>query len=144
MKSYSYRGHKIVPKLDFGSQPGKGWIVSDAKGYTNAAPGATWFKTITRAKFAIDVLVAIGGEEQAQIFWEIMQPNTWKVGQKDPDFQYGGGEGSMSHGRFSATVKGGVIVEVKTKPLEVHVDIIRALRKLGIKLRNVIALYPAK
>lgn len=144
LRTYSYRGHKIVTKRDHGANPPKnpGWVVCDNNAYCNVAPGATWFHTLKSARRAIDVLIAIEGEKNANLFWEVIQPNTWAVGQKEND--YGAAdEGSMSHGRFSAKIKGGVIVSITVKPLEVPARIVKALRKIGVTLPNIVAVIPA-
>lgn len=62
-----YRGFTIEPKRDFeptsfyvdGGFTKIGYVV--VKDSCNAMPGATWFRTIERAKEAVDVL--IGGQE---------------------------------------------------------------------------------
>jgi hypothetical protein len=72
-----YRGYKIMPKQDFGSQPflikgewvKSGFNVIDKNG-CNAMPGATWFRTTIDAKEAIDALIL--SRDNAEIFWLIM------------------------------------------------------------------------
>lgn len=80
-RTYFYRGHQIKPKLDFGPGRGylsngkwikKGWVV--VKDHCNVMPGACWFQTIKKAKHGIDVLIQVGGEQNSEAFWEIMQP----------------------------------------------------------------------
>lgn len=95
-KTYTYRGHKIEPKRDFGSGKGhlidgkwvkKGWVV--VKSNCNVMPGACWFQTIKEAKHGIDVLIQVGGEKNSGAFWDIMHPFDYEVGKLAPDHTKG-------------------------------------------------------
>ena len=125
--STPYRGYSIKAKLDF---PKGGFLVNGrkiTKGYVavkdgcNAMPGATWFKTVPEAKQAIDVLIAVGGEENSGLFWEIIQPFGMWPGDKDRDS--GGsmivGQVATDCGRFHATSECGRVVSRTAKPLAI-------------------------
>jgi hypothetical protein len=111
-----YRTLFIVPKRDFGGQPHlikgkmvmKGWVVTD--GLCNVMPGATWFQTKQRARFAIDVLIAVRGD--AEMFWEIIQPFQITPGDKKEDFPGHATNGNESKGKHYAKWKDGVCFEV--------------------------------
>jgi hypothetical protein len=113
MKTYSYRNHKIEPKMDFGPHGylsdgkviKKGWVV--VKDCCNIMPGATWFASVSEAKNAIDVLLKVKGN--ARHFWEIMQPFKYKrVGQK-ADIQHG----ETVCGRFRAVIQNFKVVRLE-------------------------------
>lgn len=113
-KAVRYRTLFIVPKRDFGANgfliKGKivksGWIVTD--GNCNVMPGATWFRTKQKAKFAIDVLIAVEGD--ADMFWEIIQPFKHTPGEKSGDSA--GANSTTTQGRHYAKYEGGTCVEV--------------------------------
>jgi hypothetical protein len=117
MKSYSYLGYKIETKRDHGSRPPKnpGWVVvGKYQGIycCNAMPGATWFHSLRSAREAICVLIAVEGEKNAGLFWEVLQPFGYKVGDKEGH----GCDSSITCGRYSATVKAGAVVKVSARP----------------------------
>lgn len=74
-----YAGFIIKPKRDFGStgfydaktrrNVKEGWVV--VKNGCNAMPGATWAHTKAQAKQLIDVLLAVGEDEQR--FWHLLR-----------------------------------------------------------------------
>ena len=75
-----HRGYRIAVKQDFGPEPPtvdgmpvmSGYVVLDQDG-DNAMPGATWFQTVKSAKHAIDVLIDVGGPENADQFWALLR-----------------------------------------------------------------------
>lgn len=115
-KAKRYRTLFIEPKRDFGTQGFlingkmvmKGWVVTD--GLCNVMPGATWFQTVKKAKFAIDVLIAVRGH--AGMFWEIMQRFEHTPGDRKEDFPGHPTNGNTTCGRHYAKYKDGVCIEV--------------------------------
>lgn len=55
-----------------------GYNVCDESGWINVMPGATWFRDIERARFACDILDAVGGDPK--LFW-----HAWRNGLVPPD-----------------------------------------------------------
>lgn len=105
MKIHSYHGYSIQLKRDFpkggalidGKIITRGWVV--IKNSCNIMPGATWFRSITKAKHAIDVFIKSGGD--ADLFWELMQPFEYThIGQVASIEK-----GEIEKGRFKAIIK---------------------------------------
>jgi hypothetical protein len=83
-----YRGYCIRLKDDFGPEPTyvdgmpclSGFIVTYGEGHphagANAMPAATWFQTVKAAKHATDVLIDVGGQENADEFWSMLRAET--------------------------------------------------------------------
>lgn len=75
-----HRGYRICVKQDFGPAPPivdgmpvmSGYVVLDQKG-DNAMPDQTWFQTVKSAKHGIDVLIDVGGPENADQFWALLR-----------------------------------------------------------------------
>jgi hypothetical protein len=119
-----YRTLLIEPKRDFGGQPHlingkmvmKGWVVTD--GTCNVMPGATWFTTVKRAKYAIDVLIAVQGN--AQMFWEIMQPFQHTPGDRDKSYISPALGADHKKGRHYAKYERDLCVEVGILKEEVY------------------------
>ena len=113
MKSYSYKGHTVQPKLDFtrdgywvhGKIITHGWVVCK-DGY-NVMPGATWFESIREAKEALNVLLRV--ECDAKRFWEAMQPKRYKLGQRVTERDC-----TVERGGFRAVIKNHRVVSVET------------------------------
>ena len=42
----------------------------------NAMPDSTWFQTVKAAKHGIDVLIDVGGEQNAEKFWALLRQET--------------------------------------------------------------------
>lgn len=61
----AHRGYTILRRefnegyLVDGHKVHEHYIVSDATGFLNMAPGAAWFQTVANAKLAIDDLIAV-------------------------------------------------------------------------------------
>lgn len=134
-----YRGFIIKPKLDFGSGGYliNGRVVTEGfvavKDGCNALPGATWGQTVERVQELIDVLIAVGGEENGELFWEIVQPWTEWPGDSCRD-----GDATVSRGRFRARVSGGVVRSVVIKPRVISMSRFMALRDLGRRRPNLL------
>ncbi len=114
MIEHRYKNWTIKPKLDFGSGfliDGKvvkdGWLaIHDTDG--NCMPGAAWFRTVGDAKTAIDIYERVGGD--AARFWECISPFGYQLGQHVSDIK----DGTVTKGRFSATIKNHTVVELKS------------------------------
>lgn len=117
-----YRGYLIKPSQDFGFRERKikGWVVT--KDGCNPMPGACGFEQHWEALDAIDVLEFVGGEENADHFWEIMQPplKGYVVGQIAPDYFHSDlvTESSMQCGRFYAKLVKGIVVKMGITKVE--------------------------
>ena len=128
----TFRGFCIVPKRDFGADGFlvKGRLVTRGfvvvKDHCNAMPGATWFTSVAEAKEAIDVLLAV--DQDADLFWEILQPFADWPGAKRG--RSAAPDSSVSCGRFSARWVGGRVVSTKIAPRAIEPAQFLGLRDL--------------
>lgn len=90
----------------FTVQPGEGGFIVVKDG-CNAMPGACICKSVEQAIHCIDVFVEVNGD--AELFWEIMQPFDYKIGQK---MNYENGH--VAKGRFSAVIENSRVVKLVT------------------------------
>lgn len=132
LKAIHYRGYRIQPKLDFGpvgylvngKYVKKGYVVTD--GVCNVMPGATWFQTVSEARKAVDILIAVGGENASELMWEIMHGLPAFPGQKVAPQA----DCIATRGRFTWKIAGGVVTELEVKPRALTGAQVVGLRKL--------------
>ena len=134
--SVKYRGFTIVPtkgipgngRLVAGIQLRNGFMVSAGKN-ASVWPGDYGFETVSKAKMAIDVYLAV--ERDADLFMEIMEPYDAWPGEIS---MIPGGSSApnvvLTKGRFVSEIQAGRVAAVSIQPRNISFAQFAGLRRL--------------